>query len=67
MRTDHKISEDCILVSYDSPARGLHARKPGKENLYNLEPIVEINEKAKKILVHKTSAEKFGLVVDIDN
>lgn len=65
MRTDHKISETCILTSYDSPIRGLHARKPGKENMYQLDPIMEIDEKAMQITVHKAVAAKYGLVVNV--
>ncbi len=65
MRTDHEISKDCVLTSYDNPVRGLHARRPGKDNTYRLEPIVEIDEKAMRITVHESVISKFGLALEV--
>ena len=65
MRTEYKISNDCVLTSYDSPARGLFARKPGKENMYDLKSIIEIDKKNTLITIHKSTIEQFGLTLNI--
>ena len=61
MRTDKKISKKAIVVSYNGTVNALYIRKPGKNEFFNGEKLLEVL--GDEIRINSDAAEMFGLQV----
>lgn len=63
MRTDKKVSNSAVVVSFDSSANSIFVRKPGREERENYENLVDVH--GKEIRINSDAAHKYGMKVVI--
>lgn len=63
MRTDKKISHNCVLVHFDSESNKVYARKPGKDNRNKYYGLITMQDG--KIAIDKVIAAAYGLKIEI--